>query len=82
MLKSCAQRTSPFHQSVGGEREADTLLSSESVTHTMLALFWLFSDLISSNPHNNSRGGEDYYPQFIDEETKLTVIQRLFLPFR
>lgn len=48
----------------------------------MLALFWLFSDLISSNPHNNLRGGEDYYPQFIDEETKLTVTQRLFLLFQ
>ena len=48
----------------------------------MLALFWLFSDLISSNPHNNLRGVEDYYPQLIDEETKLTVTQRLFLLFQ
>ena len=52
------------------------------MTDAALALFWLFSDLISSNPDNNSRGGEDYYPQLIDEETKLTVIQRLFLLFQ
>lgn len=67
VTNSCISKTTGYRLEVLKTREGDSYCNGpgESWWRRISTTYFY-----SFNPHSNSRGKKDYYPQFTDEETK------------